>query len=54
MTFAIILGGFDLSVGADAALASVVGAKVMIEVGSRSGSPPRWSPDLPLGCSTGC
>jgi ribose/xylose/arabinose/galactoside ABC-type transport system permease subunit len=32
MTFAIILGGFDLSVGAVAALASVVGAKIMIEV----------------------
>lgn len=34
MTFAIILGGFDLSVGATAALASVVGAEVMIETGS--------------------
>jgi ribose transport system permease protein len=31
MTFAIILGGFDLSVGAGAALASVVAAKLMIE-----------------------
>ncbi len=34
MTFAIILGGFDLSVGAIAALASVAGAKVMIETGN--------------------
>lgn len=34
MTFAIILGGFDLSVGAVAALASVAGAKVMIETGN--------------------
>jgi ribose/xylose/arabinose/galactoside ABC-type transport system permease subunit len=33
MTFAIISGGFDLSVGAGAALASVVGAKLMIEAG---------------------
>ena len=33
MTFAIISGGFDLSVGAGAALASVVGAKVIIEAG---------------------
>jgi len=32
MTFAIILGGFGLSVGANAALCSVVAAKVMIEV----------------------
>jgi ribose/xylose/arabinose/galactoside ABC-type transport system permease subunit len=32
MTFAIILGGFDLSVGANAAMCSVVAAKVMIEV----------------------
>jgi ribose/xylose/arabinose/galactoside ABC-type transport system permease subunit len=34
MTFAIILGGFDLSVGAVAALASVAGAKVMILTGN--------------------
>lgn len=33
MTFAIISGGFDLSVGAGAALASVVGARIMIEAG---------------------
>jgi ribose/xylose/arabinose/galactoside ABC-type transport system permease subunit len=33
MTFAIISGGFDLSVGAGAALASVVGARLMIEAG---------------------
>jgi ribose/xylose/arabinose/galactoside ABC-type transport system permease subunit len=33
MTFAIISGGFDLSVGAGAALASVVGARLMIDVG---------------------
>ena len=32
MTFAIILGGFDLSVGANAAMCSVVAAKIMIEV----------------------
>jgi ribose transport system permease protein len=32
MTFAIILGGFDLSVGSVAALASVVGATLMIDV----------------------
>jgi ribose/xylose/arabinose/galactoside ABC-type transport system permease subunit len=32
MTFAIILGGFDLSVGANAAFCSVVAAKLMIEV----------------------
>jgi ribose/xylose/arabinose/galactoside ABC-type transport system permease subunit len=33
MTFAIVSGGFDLSVGATTALASVVGAKVIIEAG---------------------
>lgn len=33
MTFAIISGGFDLSVGAGAALASVVGARLIIEAG---------------------
>jgi ribose/xylose/arabinose/galactoside ABC-type transport system permease subunit len=33
MTFAIISGGFDLSVGAGAALSSVVGARIMIETG---------------------
>lgn len=33
MTFAIVLGGFDLSVGAIAAMASVAGARVMIETG---------------------
>src|ERR1700761_4758043 len=33
MTFAIILGGFDLSVGSVTALASVVGATFMIELG---------------------
>lgn len=32
MTFAIILGGFDLSVGANAALSSVVAARLMIDV----------------------
>lgn len=32
MTFAIILGGFDLSVGSTTALASVVGATLMIDV----------------------
>lgn len=34
MTFAIILGGFDLSVGAVTALASVVGATLMIDLAS--------------------
>jgi ribose/xylose/arabinose/galactoside ABC-type transport system permease subunit len=33
MTFAIVSGGFDLSVGAGAALASVVGARIIIEAG---------------------
>src|SRR5205085_2064237 len=33
MTFAIILGGFDLSVGAVTALSNVVGATIMIEAG---------------------
>lgn len=37
MTFAIISGGFDLSVGAGAALASVVGARLMIEAGIPAG-----------------
>ncbi len=37
MTFAIISGGFDLSVGAGGALASVVGAKLMIEAGIPAG-----------------
>lgn len=37
MTFAIISGGFDLSVGAGAALASVVGAKIIIEAGIPAG-----------------
>ena len=34
MTFAIIFGGFDLSVGAVAALSSVVGATLMIDAGA--------------------
>ena len=34
MTFAIILGGFDLSVGAVTALSSVVGATLMIDAGA--------------------
>ncbi|HEX9167947.1 MAG TPA: ABC transporter permease, partial [Roseiarcus sp.] len=34
MTFAIILGGFDLSVGSMTALASVVGATLMIDLGT--------------------
>ena len=33
MTFAVILGGFDLSVGSVTALASVVGATFMIDLG---------------------
>jgi ribose/xylose/arabinose/galactoside ABC-type transport system permease subunit len=36
MTFAIILGGFDLSVGAVTALSSVVGATLMIDAGTFS------------------
>ena len=40
MTFAIILGGFDLSVGSMTALASVVGATLMIELGT---------PGIPIG-----
>ena len=40
MTFAIILGGFDLSVGSVTALASVVGATLMIDVGT---------PGIPIG-----
>ena len=34
MTFAIIVGGFDLSVGSVTALASVVGATLMIDLGA--------------------
>ena len=34
MTFAIIVGGFDLSVGSVTALASVVGATIMIDAGA--------------------
>jgi ribose/xylose/arabinose/galactoside ABC-type transport system permease subunit len=40
MTFAIILGGFDLSVGSVTALASVVGATLMIDLGT---------PGIPVG-----
>jgi ribose/xylose/arabinose/galactoside ABC-type transport system permease subunit len=40
MTFAIILGGFDLSVGSVTALASVVGATLMIDLGT---------PGIPIG-----
>jgi ribose/xylose/arabinose/galactoside ABC-type transport system permease subunit len=40
MTFAIILGGFDLSVGSMTALASVVGATLMIDFGM---------PGIPIG-----
>jgi ribose/xylose/arabinose/galactoside ABC-type transport system permease subunit len=40
MTFAIILGGFDLSVGSVTALASVVGATLMIDLGA---------PGIPVG-----
>jgi ribose/xylose/arabinose/galactoside ABC-type transport system permease subunit len=40
MTFAIILGGFDLSVGSMTALASVVGATLMIDLGA---------PGIPIG-----
>src|SRR5258707_5592243 len=40
MTLAIILGGFDLSVGAVTALSNVVGATIMIEAGA---------PGIPVG-----
>jgi ribose/xylose/arabinose/galactoside ABC-type transport system permease subunit len=40
MTFAIILGGFDLSVGSVTALSSVVGATLMIDLGA---------PGIPIG-----
>lgn len=40
MTFAIILGGFDLSVGSVTALSNVVGATIMIEIGP---------PGIPIG-----
>jgi ribose/xylose/arabinose/galactoside ABC-type transport system permease subunit len=40
MTFAIILGGFDLSVGSATALSSVVGATLMIDLGG---------PGIPIG-----
>jgi len=40
MTFAIILGGFDLSVGSVTALSNVVGATIMIEMGA---------PGIPVG-----
>ena len=40
MTFAVILGGFDLSVGSVTALASVVGATIMIDSGT---------PGIPIG-----
>ena len=40
MTFAIILGGFDLSVGSVTALSSVVGATLMIDLGA---------PGIPVG-----
>src|SRR4029079_4471388 len=38
MTFAIILGGFDLSVGSVTALSNVVGAPIMIQMGEGGGS----------------
>ena len=40
MTFAIVLGGFDLSVGSVTALSSVVGATLMIDLGT---------PGIPIG-----
>src|SRR5262244_1729905 len=40
MTFAIIIGGFDLSVGSVTALSNVVGATIMIAMGP---------PGIPLG-----
>jgi ribose/xylose/arabinose/galactoside ABC-type transport system permease subunit len=46
MTFAIILGGFDLSVGSVTALASVVGATLMIDLG-RLGSHTSWASQAP-------
>ncbi|MFT4039588.1 MAG: ABC transporter permease [Thermomicrobiales bacterium] len=53
MTFAIISGGFDLSVGAGAALASVVGAKLMIEAGIPVGIAGALAAGLLLGLLNG-
>ncbi len=53
MTFAIISGGFDLSVGAGAALASVVGAKVIIEAGVPLGIAGALAAGLALGLLNG-
>ena len=48
MTFAIILGGFDLSVGSVTALASVVGATLMIDFGAPAFPSASWAPSLPV------
>jgi ribose/xylose/arabinose/galactoside ABC-type transport system permease subunit len=53
MTFAIISGGFDLSVGAGAALASVVGARLMIEAGIPFGIAGALAAGLLLGLLNG-
>jgi ribose/xylose/arabinose/galactoside ABC-type transport system permease subunit len=53
MTFAIISGGFDLSVGAGAALASVVGAQLMIAAGIPFGVAGALAAGLLLGLVNG-
>jgi ribose/xylose/arabinose/galactoside ABC-type transport system permease subunit len=53
MTFAIISGGFDLSVGAGAALASVVGAALMINVSIPFGVVGALAAGLALGLLNG-
>jgi ribose/xylose/arabinose/galactoside ABC-type transport system permease subunit len=53
MTFAIISGGFDLSVGSGAALASVVGARLMIDAGIPFGIAGALAAGLLLGLVNG-
>ena len=53
MTFAIVSGGFDLSVGAGAALASVAGARLMIEANIPAGVVGALAAGLLLGLLNG-
>lgn len=53
MTFAIILGGFDLSVGAVAAMSSVVAAELMIEVSIGAGIAGALVAGLAVGIANG-
>jgi ribose/xylose/arabinose/galactoside ABC-type transport system permease subunit len=53
MTFAIVSGGFDLSVGAGAALASVVAARLMIDAGIPYGIAGALAAGLLLGLLNG-